>query len=82
MWVRRSSLRAPSTSMTSKNVKFIWKDVHQKAFEDMKKIICRAVMLTFPDFSKLLHIYIDASDTQLGAVIAQEENILHFIVEN
>jgi hypothetical protein len=29
MWVRRSSLLAPLTSMTSKNVKFVWTDVHQ-----------------------------------------------------
>jgi hypothetical protein len=81
-WVRRSSLLAPLMSMTSKNVKFVWTDVHQKAFEDIKKIICREVMLTFPDFSKPFHIYTDASDTQLGAVITQDENILHFIVEN
>jgi hypothetical protein len=72
MWVRRSSLLAPLKSMTSKNVKFAWTDVHQKAFEDIKKIICREVMLTFPDFSKPFHIYTDASDTHLGAVITQE----------
>jgi hypothetical protein len=29
MWVRRSSLLAPLTSMTSKNVKFVWTDVQQ-----------------------------------------------------
>jgi hypothetical protein len=41
MWVRHSSLLTPLTSMTSKNVKFVWTDVHQKAFEYIKKIICR-----------------------------------------
>jgi hypothetical protein len=35
-------------------------------------------MLTFPDFSKLFHIYTDASDTQLGAVIKQEEKHVAF----
>jgi hypothetical protein len=82
MWVRRSSLLAPLRCMTSKNVKFVWTDVHQKAFEDVKKVICREVMLTFPYFSKPFHIYTDASDTQLGADITQDEKILHFIVEN
>jgi hypothetical protein len=62
MWVRRSELLAPLTSMTSKNVKFNWMDEHQKTFENIKKIICREVMLTFPDFSKPFHIYTDASD--------------------
>jgi hypothetical protein len=52
MWVRRGELLAPLTSMTSKNVKFKWTDEHQKALENIKKIICREVMLTFPDFSK------------------------------
>jgi hypothetical protein len=40
MWVRRSSLLAPLASMTSKNLKFVLTDVHQKAFKDIKKIIC------------------------------------------
>jgi hypothetical protein len=64
MWVRRSELLAPLTSMTSKNVKFIWTDEHKKAFDNIKKIICREVMLTFPKFSKPFHIYTDASDKQ------------------
>jgi hypothetical protein len=33
MWVRRSELLAPLTSMTSRNVKFNWTDEHQKAFD-------------------------------------------------
>jgi hypothetical protein len=73
MWVRRSELLALLTSMTSKNVKFNWTDEHQKAFENIKKIICREVMLDFRDFSKPFHIYTDASDKQLGAVITQDE---------
>jgi hypothetical protein len=39
MWVRRSELLAPLTSVRSKNVKFKWTDEHQKAFENIKKII-------------------------------------------
>jgi hypothetical protein len=37
MRVRRSELLAPLNSMTSKNVKFNWKDDPQKALEDVKK---------------------------------------------
>jgi hypothetical protein len=78
MLVRRSELLAPLTSMTSKNVKFIWTDEHQKAFDNIKKIICREVMLFFPDFSKPFHIYADASDKQLGAVITQDDKPIAF----
>jgi hypothetical protein len=74
MWV----LLTPLTSMTSKNVKLVWMDVHQKAFENIKKIICREVMLTFPYFSKPFHIYTDASDTQVGAVITKDDKPIAF----
>jgi hypothetical protein len=33
-------------------------------------------MLTFPDFSKHSHIYTDANDRQLGAVIKQDEKTI------
>jgi hypothetical protein len=56
MWVRRSELLAPLTIMISKNIKFNWTDEHQKAFEIIKKIICREVRLNFPYFSKPFHI--------------------------
>jgi hypothetical protein len=78
MWVRISELLAPLTIMPSKNVKFNWTDGHQKAFDNIKKIICREVMFTFPDFSKPFHIYTDASDKQLGAVITQDEKPIAF----
>jgi hypothetical protein len=64
--------------MTSKNVKFKWMDEHQKVFDDIKKIICREVMLTFPDFYKPLHVYTDASDTKLDAVTTQGEKHIAF----
>jgi hypothetical protein len=78
MWVRRSELLAPLTSMPSKTVNFNWTDEHQKSFDNIKKIICREVMLIFPDFSKPFHIYTDASDKQLGAVITQDEKSIAF----
>jgi hypothetical protein len=78
MWVLRSELLAPLTSMTSKKIKFNWTGEHQKVFENIKKIICREVMLTFPDFSKPFHIYTYASDKQLGPVITQDEKPVAF----
>jgi hypothetical protein len=78
MWVRNSSLIAPLTSVTSKNVKFVWTDEHQKPFEDIKKVNCREMMLTFPYLSKSFHIYTDASYTQLDAVIAHDDKCIAF----
>ena len=38
MWVRRSETLAPLTTLTSKQAKWEWTDVHQKSFEKMKKL--------------------------------------------
>jgi hypothetical protein len=50
MWIRRSHLLAPLARLTSKTVVWKWGEVEAKAFRDMK-IICREVMLAFPDFN-------------------------------
>jgi hypothetical protein len=44
----------------------------------MKKVICREVMLAFPDFSKPFVIHTDASHTQLGAVISEDGKPIAF----
>jgi RNase H-like domain found in reverse transcriptase/Integrase zinc binding domain len=76
MWFHRSELLAPLTSLTSNNVKFEWLPSHQQAFDKVKKVIETEVLLACPDFDKLFHIYTDASDCQLGAVIMQDKKAL------
>jgi hypothetical protein len=44
----------------------------------IKKIICTEVMLTFPDSSKPFHVYTDASNKQLGAIITLDEKPIAF----
>jgi hypothetical protein len=78
MWIRRSHLLAPLARLTSKTVVWKWGEVEAKAFRDMKKVICREVMLAFPDFSKPFVIHTDASHTQLGAVISQDDKPIAF----
>ncbi|MGH7955113.1 MAG: RNase H-like domain-containing protein, partial [Gloeomargaritales cyanobacterium] len=74
MWRHRSDLLAPLSTMTSKNVRWKWTQDAQGAFDKIKRIVCQDVLLSYPDFSKPFHIYTDASDSQLGAVITQESN--------
>ena len=64
--------------MTSKKVKWHWTDVHQKAFDTAKKLVCRDALLAYPDFNKPFYIYTDASHTQLGAVISQNNKPIAF----
>jgi hypothetical protein len=63
------------TSFISSKVKFEWHSSHQQAFDKIKKVIGTEVLLCYPDFNKpyTFHLYTDASDHQLGAVIMQDK---------
>lgn len=62
----------------SVNVKFIWKEEHQKAFEAIKRVLAREMLCTYPDFNKPFEIHTDASKTQIGAVILQDGKAVTF----
>jgi hypothetical protein len=78
MWPRRSEILAPLTCLTSKDVPFQWTDIEQQAFDKIKAIVCRKVLLLYPDFNKPFHIHNDASHYQLGAVISQDNHPIAF----
>ena len=78
MWKRRSHLIAPLTAIVSPTAKFVWTKECQKSFDDIKKVISRETLLAYPDFNKEFHVYTDASDYQLGAVITQNDRPLAF----
>ena len=44
----------------------------------MKKVVANQGQLSFPDFSKPFEIHTDASDTQQGAVISQDDKPIAF----
>jgi RNase H-like domain found in reverse transcriptase len=78
MWIRRSDVLAPLAVLTSKTTKWNWTEEHQKAFDTMKKIIAKEVLLAYPDFNDEFVIHTDASYTQLGAVISQKGKPIAF----
>ena len=78
MWKRRSHILAPLSTLTSKDKPWRWGHEEQKAFEDIKEVISQETLLMFPQFDKPFHVYTDASNYQLGAVIMQEDKPLAF----
>ena len=78
MWPRCSEILVPLSRLQSKDVKFHWTETEQKAFETMKRVISKDILLTYPDFNKPFEIYTDASHTQLGAVITQDNKPIAF----
>ena len=78
MWIHRSSILAPLSRLTSKQVPWQWTDKEQKAFDNMKKIIGKEVLLSYPNFNQPFEIHTDASHTQLGSVISQNNKPIAF----
>jgi hypothetical protein len=78
MWIRRSHTLAPLTKLCSKEAKWQWTDLERQAFNDMKNILSRHVLLSYPDFKQPFVIHTDASHTQLGGVISQNNKPIAF----
>ena len=64
--------------LTSSNVKFEWTDVEQMAFEKNKQMVRHETSLSYPDFNVPFKIHTNASHTQLGAVISQNNKPIAF----
>ena len=78
MWWKRSEILASLNALTSKNVKYDWKDKHQKCFDANKRVIGREVFLAYPDFNAPFKIHTDASKLQIVAVISQKGKPIAF----
>ncbi|WVZ87830.1 hypothetical protein U9M48_034405 [Paspalum notatum var. saurae] len=67
-----SKIAKPMTALLEKNIKFQWTSACQKAFEELKKRLTTAPVLTFPDMHKPFSVYCDASRLGLGCVLMQK----------
>lgn len=80
-WYRRfvqdfATIVAPLTNLIrtgkkNKNKKFVWDDMAENAFKQLKTILITSPVLTSPDYSKEFTIQTDASDIGIGAVLTQ-----------
>ena len=78
MWQKLSEFLAPLTALTSENVKYDWKEKHQKCFDDIKSVIGNEVLLAYPDFNAPFEIHTDDYRLQIGAVISQKGKPIAF----
>ncbi|KAK2713179.1 hypothetical protein QYM36_011767 [Artemia franciscana] len=61
----------------SKQHKFVWEEVHDNAFDTIKKSVCSTISPFNPSVGNL-ELQVDASKSGLGAVLIQNENIISF----
>jgi hypothetical protein len=69
---------APLSALVSPKVKFEWRQEHQDAFDQIKTLMSKEMLLTFPNFNEPFHIFTDASKYQLGTVIMKDNKPLAF----
>jgi hypothetical protein len=65
------------TTLTKKDA-FSWTPEATKAFEKLKEVMCKALVLTTLDFTKTFIVECDASENGIGAVLMQEGRPLDF----
>ncbi|GJT84665.1 putative reverse transcriptase domain-containing protein [Tanacetum coccineum] len=58
--------------------KFNWGDKQEAAFQLIKRKLCSAPILAFPEGSEDFIVYCDASIKGLGAVLMQRENVIAY----
>ncbi|WVZ75594.1 hypothetical protein U9M48_023633 [Paspalum notatum var. saurae] len=78
-----SGIAKPMTSLLEKGVPFIWTKERQDAFDELKKRLTTAPVLTLPDLTKSFTVYCDASKEGLGCVLMREGKIWrHYLFGN
>ena len=69
-----SQIAQPMTDLTKKGNSFRWSPACQKAFEDLKRILCSAEVMAYPASEGLFILDTDASDKAVGAVLSQVQD--------
>lgn len=69
-----STVVAPLTNLLRAKAKFIWDASCQKAFEEVKALLCSAPVLLAPQFDQPFKLHVDASQVGAGAVLLQTDS--------
>ncbi|WVZ70372.1 hypothetical protein U9M48_019046 [Paspalum notatum var. saurae] len=73
-----SKTAKPLTSLTKKNVKYVWSSNCEEAFQTLKKLLTSAPVLAQPDVTKPFDVYCDAFGNGLGCVLMQEGRVIAY----
>lgn len=69
-----STVVNPLTNLLSPAVPYVWTEECQRAFDNVKALLCSKPVLAAPDVTKAFKLEVDASGVGAGAVLMQEDN--------
>jgi RNase H-like domain found in reverse transcriptase/Integrase zinc binding domain/Chromo (CHRromatin Organisation MOdifier) domain len=67
-----SKIAKPLLLLTHNTTPWHWSDEQQKAFEQLRDLMCQQPVLKQPDFTKPFAVFTDASAYGVGAILSQE----------
>ncbi|MCO5594117.1 hypothetical protein L7F22_048138 [Adiantum nelumboides] len=73
-----SLIAGPLHELTKKNVKYVWTEKRQQAFDTLKQKLISQPVLALPDLSKPFEVQCDACGDCLGAVLLQEGHAIAY----
>ncbi|KAG8499496.1 hypothetical protein CXB51_005958 [Gossypium anomalum] len=73
-----SMIASPMTCLLQKNVEFVWSDECQQSFDQLKKMLTEAPVLTQPESGIPYVVYSDASLNGLGCVLMQSGKVVAY----
>ena len=71
-----SDPRAPLQNLLQIDSEFIWTNIHQQTFDQLKLHVSNDVKLDFHDSNKPLYVEVDTSKKGIGAIMLQEDSIV------
>lgn len=64
----------PSLKLLKKDIKFEWGIEQQEAFEKIKKLFDKEIILSFPNINKEFILTADASDYAIAVILSQQDD--------
>ena len=69
-----TELTKGATRKAKRYTKLKWSDEAQIAFDKVKELLCKDIMLMYPDFEKPFYLWTDASDVSVGGLLGQRNS--------
>jgi hypothetical protein len=73
-----SKISRPMTELLKKEKKFNWTESCEKSFQELRRRLTTAAMLTLPDIQRDFVVYYDASRQGLGCVLMQDGKVVAY----